>query len=241
MKEITVKLYEFTELSEEVRNEIAERKAFDIMCNVMNSFGEEYRESLKAFEEATGFKARNWSVDYGSHYFSVKTPLDYILGNSYNPIYADEVKGELLFRWCRDFIASNRKGKYFGKLVPHAKDADHLAGLEHVQRHSKVLAEPIEGGWCPWTGCITDCPLVEPIVEFYRNYHRGKYSDDYSLEDLMEDCFGKFFQEWEDDYNSWGNNENGIVEEEIAIKSEGDLFFEDGTKFEGVLPEELAA
>lgn len=237
MKEVKVKLYKFEELSEKVRKEIADKQSFEIMEFVMDGHNREWESSLKHFEDATGFKAKSWEVGYGTNSFRTEVPDDCGMGSYDYPIYPEDCKGKLLFRWCYRFIEYNRNGKYYGKLVPHAKDKDHPAGLEHVKRYSKVLGEPIEGGWCPWTGVCTDCSLVEPIVDFYLNYHRGKFSENYSLEDLIEDCFGKFFSEWQSEYDYYGDNEDGCVEENIIANSEGELFYEDGTKFNGIYEE----
>lgn len=237
MKEVKLKLYKFEELSDEVRKEIAEKRAFDVMGIVMESFGEEFRASLKHFEKATDCKVKSWEVDYGHHYYRLDTD-NVTMGDYYDPVFAKDIKGKLLFRWCYHFINYNREGKYYGKLVPCEVSEEHPRGLRHVKRYSKVFAEPIEGGWCAWTGCCTDCSLVEPIVDFYLNYHRGKYSEGYNLEDLLDDCVEKFFNEWEDEYNAYGDNKDGCVEEHIMINSEGTLFYEDGTEFVGKYEEE---
>lgn len=243
MKEITIRLYKFDELSEEVRKEIAEKESFEVMNFVMDCHACEYKESMKHFENETGFSARDWSVGYGEHDFSVDSPDYAIMGSPDFSIYAEDCKGKLLFRWCCRFIEGNAKGKYHGKLIPHEVDSEHPVGLEHIKRYSKVLIEPIDGGWCPWTGVVTDCPLVEPIVDFYRNYHRGKFSENYSLEDLINDCYEKFFSEWQGEYDAYGDNLDGCVEEHIEINSENDWFFEDGRKFDGDIDEldDLAA
>lgn len=237
MKEVKVKLYKFEELAEEVRKQIAEKESFEVMEFVMDCHNSEWEGSLKHFENATGFDARNWEVGYGTNSFRTESPDEYVTGTYDYPIYAEDCKGKLLFRWCCRFIEDNRNGKYYGILIPHAKDSEHPAGLEHIKRYSKVLGEPIEGGWCPWTGVCTDCSLVEPIVDFYLNYHRGKFSEDYSLEDLIDDCLEKFFDEWQSEYDAYGDNENGCVEEHIEINSDGELFYEDGTKFKGIYEE----
>lgn len=237
MKEAKVKLYSFDELSDDVRKRMAQDAAFDVMYYVMEGHDIEWKASLRHFEQKTGFNAKNWEVGYYTSHFSFSDPAGSVLESDYEPIYAEDCKGKLLFRWCNKFITRNRRGKYYGKLVSHPKDAQHPVGLRHVLRHSKVIAEPITGGWCPWTGCITDCSLVEPIVDFYLNYHRGKFSEDYSLEDLISDCLDKFFSEWESEYNAWGNNEGGCVEEELSARYEDELFYEDGTKFDGIYEE----
>ncbi len=234
MKEVKVKLYKFNELSEEVRKQIAKRDSFEIMEFVMECHNSEWEGSLKHFEDATGFSAKKWEVGYGVNSFQTEIPDEPVMGSYNFPVCAEDCKGKLLFRWCCHFIDKTIKGKYYGKLVPHAKDSEHPAGVEHIYRHSKVLLEAIEGGWCPWTGVCTDCSLVEPIVDFYLNYHRGKFAKDYSLEDLIDDCFEKFFNEWQSEYDAYGDNENGCVEEFIDANSEGDWFYENGTKFKGI-------
>lgn len=237
MKEITIKLYEFDELSEEVRKKIADNQSFKVMESVMDCHNSEYEDSLNHFEDATGFNVKNWEVGYGTSNYRIESQ-GIIMGTYDFPIYAEECRGKLLFRWCRDFIDNNKKGKYYGKLIPHEKDRNHPAGLEHIKRYSKVLSEPIEGGWCPWTGVCTDCPLVEPIVDFYLNFHRGKFTENYSLEDLIEDCVCKFFGEWRSEYEYYGNNKDNSVEEHISINSVGDLYYENGTLFNGILKEQ---
>ena len=237
MEKVKVKLYKFEELSAEVRNQVAEDQAFDVMGVVMDSCGSEYMASLEEFEKATHCEVTDWEVDYYHHYYRVRD-IDPCMGDYNNPLYAEDIKGKLLFRWCYRFIRNNRRGKYYGKLIPHVVDKEHPAGCEHIKRYSKVIKEPIKGGWCAWTGVTTDCPLVEPIVDFYLNYHRGKYSESYNLEDLLNDCVEKFFTEWEDEYNAYGNNKDGCVEEHIQINSEGKLFYEDGREFDGTYEEE---
>lgn len=241
MKTITINLYSFGELAESVRKGIADKKCFDVMNDVMESHGSEYEASLKAFTDATGFGAHGWQVGYYEHRFNRTDPDYAIMGSVDYPLYAEDVKGRLLWRWCYRFVESNRKGTYHGTLVPCEKSEEHPAGVRHVKRYSRATMEPITGGWCPWTGVCTDCALVEPIVDFYLNYHRGKYSESYTLEDLIDDCLEKFFSEWEDEYNAYGNNEDGCVEEELEIRHEGDWFYANGRRFFGDINELKAA
>lgn len=232
MKKITINLYEFGELSDSVRKMIADNERMGVMNDVMGFHASEYEASLKAFKKATGFNARNWEVGYYNHYFCRVNP-DEVMGTWDYPIDAADCNGRLLWRWCYRFVRDNRSGKYYGKLVPHEKDAEHPAGLRHVKRYSRAIMEPVTGGWCPWTGCCTDCALVEPIVDFYLNYHRGKFSEVYSLEDLIDDCLEKFFDEWESEYNAYGDNKDGCVEDELECRYEGDFFYANGKRFTG--------
>lgn len=239
MKERKIKLYTFDELSDEVRNEMAEKASFSVMDEHMTCFfNSDYESSLEAFEKETGFRAKDWEVGYGVSCFSLESPDHHVLGEWDYPVYAEECKGKLLWRWCRRFIDGNRDKKYYGKLVPCGESEKHPAGWEYKKRRSKVLKEDIEGGWCPWTGCLTDCPLVEPIVDFYLNYHRGKFSGEYTLEDLMTDCLDKFFRAWRDEYECYGDNKDGCVEETLSVWYDDKLFFADGTEFHGILEDD---
>lgn len=240
-KTFNITLYEFGELSDEVRQKIAEKKSFDVMEDVMDSYSSEYEASLDAFSDATGFSARSWEVGYCRHSFRRENPDDVVMGTYDYPVAPEDIKGHLLWRWCYRFVRDNRKGKYHGKLVPCEKSKDHPVEQRHVYRHSHATKEPITGGWCPWTGVVTDCALVEPIVDYYLNYHRGKYPEDYSLENLIDDCLEKFFAEWESEYNAYGDNEHGIVEEELECRYDGDYFFANGKRFMGNIEELKAA
>lgn len=232
MKTITINLYEFGELSNDVRKAIIKKRCFDVMERVMGFYNDEYEASLKAFENATGFKACGWEVGYSRHSFRRENPA-HVMGSYYDPVCAEDCKGRLLWRWCYRLIRDNRSGKYYGKLVPHEKDKEHPAGQRHVKRYSRTIMEPITGGWCPWNGCITDYALVEPIVDFYLNYHRGKFSEDYTLEDLIDDCLEKFFDNWESEYNAYGDNKDDCVEKELECIYEGDWFYANGKRYNG--------
>ena len=229
MKNGKIKLFRFEELSESVKNEIVRRDSFVIMDSIMDYKNSEYDASLECFEKETGFAAKNAECGYNGYDFSIENPYD-IFGDS--GIYAKDCKGKLLFRWCYRFIENNRKNKFCKKMIIDTKSQER--SYKSVARYSKILKEPIEGGWCPLTGVYTDCPLVEPIVDFYLNYYRGKFPDNYSLEDLINACFDKFFRGWQEEYEYYGDNTDGCIEEYITVNSEGDLFLEDGTVFKGV-------
>lgn len=234
MKTITINLYEFGELSGEVRKKIVEQKCFDVMDDVMNSFASEYEASLQAFEQATGFGVRGWKVGYYVHQFRRDNPADVVMGTYDYPVEPEDIKGHLLWRWCYRFVRDNRRGEWY-YIGWDKKERVLRLDRGNAERRSRIIMEPITGGWLPWTGVCTDCALVEPIVEFYLNYHRGKFSEDYSLEDLIDDCLEKFFNEWESEYNAYGNNEDNIVEEELTNRHDGDLFFANGKIYEGKL------
>lgn len=53
MKTITLQLYTFDELSEEVQKEIIERERWNIMDQCMEAYGSDYVTSLRTFEKLT--------------------------------------------------------------------------------------------------------------------------------------------------------------------------------------------
>lgn len=232
MKTLTINLYEFGELSDEVRKAVAERECWSVMNFVMECHDSEYEASLEEFESATGYGARDWRVGYREHTFRRKDSTDPVMGTYDYPLYGDDIKGRLLWRWCYRFVRDNRRGEWQHSNWDKKKRMLYCK-RGGAERRSHIIMEPITGGWCPWTGVCTDCALVEPIVDFYLNYHHGKYREDYTLEDLIDDCLEKFFSEWESEYNAYGDNENGIVEEDIEANSDGDWFYADGTRFTG--------
>lgn len=78
MKTITLQLYTFDELSDEVQKEIIERERWNIMEQCMEGYGSDYVTSLRAFEKLTNTQSYSWSVNYSGYDFNFKC--------SYNPI-----------------------------------------------------------------------------------------------------------------------------------------------------------
>lgn len=61
MKTITLQLYTFDELSEEVQKEIIERERWNIMDQCMEAYGSDYVTSLRTFEKLTNTQSCSWS------------------------------------------------------------------------------------------------------------------------------------------------------------------------------------
>jgi len=64
MKTITLQLYTFDELSDEVQKEIIERERWNIMEQCMEGYGSDYVTALRAFEKLTNTQSYSWSVNY---------------------------------------------------------------------------------------------------------------------------------------------------------------------------------
>jgi len=100
MKTITLQLYTFDELSEEVQKEIIERERWNIMDQCMEAYGSDYVTSLRTFEKLTNTQSCSWSVNYSGYNFNFKynnNPIFECPIDCSNDIYAEELCGKLLF------------------------------------------------------------------------------------------------------------------------------------------------
>lgn len=55
MKEVTMKLYTFSELSEDVQKSIVERERFNVMGEAMECYSSDWEGSLKKIRETDGY------------------------------------------------------------------------------------------------------------------------------------------------------------------------------------------
>ena len=107
MKTITLQLYTFDELSEEVQKEIIERERWNIMDQCMEAYGSDYVTSLRTFEKLTNTQSCSWSVNYSGYNFNFKynnNPIFECPIDCSNDIYAEELCGKLLFRYINNNI-----------------------------------------------------------------------------------------------------------------------------------------
>ncbi len=221
MKEVTMKLYTFSELSEDVRKAIVENERFNVMDNAMGCYASDWKGSLKKFEGLTGTTLRGWQVDYcgcrtGRVYFNHDGP---ILGNHENGFYPDELKGKHLFRYLNNEILPfiTRKKKYWGKFKYESDGVQ----LKCTERTSRIFYSSEE---CTLTGFCGDYSLVKTILDYCREWPKHPET---TLEDLYTDCYSKFMNDWHQEYQGCATDE--YVHEDLMERDV--LYFEDGTKF----------
>ena len=214
-----IKLYTFDELPEDAQKVVIERERDNIGYTSAQSYAEDWEASLKKFEELIGITVR-YSVEYdgsGSDYsFDFNEAVYY---NSECTIWDDEVKGRLLARFLDKIYYDIRSRKFI-----HSGMRENVLRCDGKKtKHSRIMW--VENN-CPLTGCIYDCPLLEPIYEWQK-----KWDMDISLHDLIDKCLDKFFTEWESDMEHCYDDE--FVAEIISVNSNGDLYYENGTLYEG--------
>lgn len=218
MIEVTLKLYHFDELSDDAKHEVCEREreesnGFGYRCQEYDA--EERIATLDKFCETFGIK---YEIDYDhNHRFITWKFENYDLDD-------EEICGKYLWRFLNRYYYDIRSRKYYGKLIPHEKDSEHPAGLEHVMRHSRIIWGEHD---CPFTGMCYDCDILDKIFAWYK-------SPDWeiSLHDLLDDCFHHYLRLWseEDEYRMTDES----IGDMISANWDDKLFYEDGTEFNGI-------
>lgn len=229
MKEVKVKLYKFEELSEEVRKSIVDKERWNVGYKTMDCYASDYEGTLKKFSELMGVKV-HYEVDYCGYHFFFDFQNDHAFGNYWLDycISHEECTGKLLRRWLNN------------NFMPFALDAKKYykydAGYDrekhrwNKQRFSKIQRESWDN--CPLTGMCYDYEVMQPIVETLAK----PISKSFSLKDLVEKCLGNLFSAWHEEYEYWCDTDSAI-EEQLTNWNEGNLFYEDGTKFNGIYEE----
>lgn len=230
MKTITLQLYSFDELPEEIQKEIIERERWNIMEQCMECYGKDYVASLRAFETLTDTTSCNWHVDYCGYRFDFKYSNDPIFEcpvNCDNDIYAEDLCGRLLFRYINNnIIPYITQGEYFSTLDKYIDGK-----YTYKSKRSRIIKSP--GDDCPLTGKCYDYYLLDPIIQYYKNW--CSYADNFSFTDLIEQCYDSFFKCWHEEYEYWADNENAIREELHHNQYEDMLYYEDGTVYTGYI------
>lgn len=229
----TIKLYEYSELSETAKETIRDKwRSHD----VMEGYNSDYIATMNAFEKLCDIKICRWEVSDWNHRFDI----DYGCTGVYeypdkdelwNWVYLDDLKGKHLFR----YVSTN--------IIPYIVKRKELWKNYPKKFVSRVNyeTEP-EKGTCPLTGVCMDCDIIEPLMKYYRNWARD-YNDDYTFADLMEECVESFFKAWQSEWEYRMSDES--IDEDIEANTTWmsgkelvtQMYFADGTEYNGELDE----
>jgi len=225
MKDLSITLYKFSELSEEVKEELVDKMRFDIGYDIMDCWNDDRMETLKKFSELMGVEVYNMRVDYCGMYFNFRFTNETPLMGDYNgkEFYAEDITGKLLRRYLNNnfmYLAIPRK-KYYKYEAGWNKEKNRW----NKQRYSRIFYESWDN--YPLTGVCYDYDILKPIVDCLSK----PISDSYSLYDLVEDALHNFFKEWQHEYECWCENQEGCVEEELENRYCNEVFYEDGTMY----------
>lgn len=224
MKEFKIKLFKFDELSEKVRKSLIEKERWDLGDRAMAYNSDDRQGTLNAFEKVFGVHLE-YQVNYCGHWCHLNFDDDAIFSGykngEYFEILAEEVSGKLLLRYLNSkFLDLHYPKKSWGKYKMGEN------GKYHAKtRRSKILWEDC----CPLTGVCYDEDILNPIREYLK-----KPDMNLTLKDLLEECADKFILEWHKEWEYCCDNEK-FLEEEFENAHEDDLYFKDGTIFQGIL------
>ena len=147
MREITIKLYTFDELSDE-----AKKRAHETFLSTGDYWGAsgDATATIKKVEELFGIKLSDWEIgSYCPHYPTVT------FENS---------------RWCNDALdlKGNRARAYlwnnFGKVLLTGRYYSKWHGTKY--EHSRFFFDRVYDGTCPLTGVCFDCDALDPMAYF---------------------------------------------------------------------------
>jgi hypothetical protein len=213
MKTIEVKLYKFEELSEE-----AKEKAIEKWRNSGTDFhGDEYRDTLKKFEESFPIKVKDWSIDpWGGSYIN-----SYFTGD-------DDIK-ELSGIRLMKYLWNNYQAKQF-----FSRGQRYQVHSREKISHARIRSEKLKNGYynsyysaitleagCVLTGCGVDYDILNPIYKFLES------PDNRTFESLLEECLESWRKSWEKEME-YQNSDEYISEEIIANECD---FTEDGEMY----------
>lgn len=232
MKELHLKLYSFSELSDDAKKKVMDKYRLQIQSDAMlYGYGSEWENTLKEFSNIFDITVYNWHVCDSDYSFRFRFDHDFAIdwNYGYDGILAEELKGRLLLRYLnRNIVPYTYKPRYyFGKSI-HDESGKYIGCKKRI---SKILKDDC----CPLTGCCYDYNILNHLFEYLK-----KPDMDLSLHDLVEKCLDGFFKDWEKDWEYCASDE--FVAEELEYNQYEDyLYFEDGTKYDGPNPNEFAA
>lgn len=215
MKEITIKAYEVTELSDK-----AKEKAYYKWLEHREYFwSSENEASLRAFEDVFPIKISGWSYGGQGSYVSWDMYADHDI---------DELSGQRLatYLWnnYRDTLYQKKYRNSFRRdkriihpMVTQKKALDRTTKEEYFWTvvHSNLFVDTYN---CPLTGYIIDNSLLDPIWKFMEN------PDNTTFYNLIDTCLDSWLKDCDEDYEHCSSMEYFVED----MESNGILFDESG-------------
>lgn len=216
MKEVKVKLYEFSELSEQAK-EVARNLYRENNTDDASFIYDEARASVQAFHKIFGTKEgnRNWleEIDFSR----VKDQVLRLNGDRLQRYIWNNYRNDL---W---------KGKYYS-----VKTKDHQ--IFHKRVETKVYKSGNIGNYyysaitldncCPLTGVCYDDSLLKPMYDFLDARPEGSVANT-TFEDIIWDCFEALKKDLTDE-EEYMNSDRYINE---RLEESNNMFTENGVEF----------
>ena len=155
MREATVKVLSFDELSDEAK----ERAHQDWLGKGLpHNWAREARKTIEAFENEFGVKVEDWWYDSSGYSFNLDT------GNIDDDVLA--LKGNRARAWFWNHHGGcllSPNVRYFTHVDGKRVEA---IGVDNIKYRSNVNFDRVYDGTCPWTGVCFDCNALDPIAYF---------------------------------------------------------------------------
>lgn len=213
MKEITIKLYDYDELSSEAKGRALEEWRSG---DVEHFWGREVIDTLGCLQEELGIEVSRWEYssyghDVGVIRFSSYTDDQLNLAGRRAQAFLWNNFAHLIVQPRKKWYSKNRDGQVDLSGCLHCYD-----GWSNMYRKSKVFFERTYNGTCPLTGVCFDNDALDPLVCFCLGMEWDEKSKKRvmipqskrtmwtvtTVEDVIRECVDSLLQSAQDDWDS---------------------------------------
>jgi hypothetical protein len=174
MRQETINIYKFSELSEK-----AQRHAWENGPDFSGDSGSDYRATLAAFEKIFDISVYRWNVNDYNYDFA------YVTAGAANGAPDGDPLRFARYMW-NNYAEYITKGKYYstpGRWIN--------GKYNYKFRYSRATFEMDN---CPLTGYCADMDILQPVIDCL---HYKRFFD--SFDDLIDACLTAFFRSWQAD------------------------------------------
>ena len=185
MRQQTINIYKFDELSEEVQENVID----DFNCDDLYPWYNDNVDTRTAFESIFPIKIDDWDCDIHRRSF-----ITFHIDNDIKKEIL-EFTGIRLMKYILNMYSDYLfKGKYY------STQGSYLNGeFTYKYKHSKIIKDTC----CVLTGYYMDDSILNPIYNFLKHP-----SNDITLYDLMEDCLNSWVVTFESDIKDFYSKES---------------------------------
>lgn len=212
MKEITIKLYDYDELSPEAKRRALEEWRSE---DVEHFCGREVEDTLDKLQEELGIKVSRWSYsphdhDSGNIQFTLYNDDQLTLSGQRAQAFLWNKFAHLIVQPRKKWYSKNRDGRVDLSGCLHCDD-----GWTNMYRTSNVFFDRTYNGTCPLTGVCFDNDALDPLAYFCLGVEwdekekkrvmipqskRARWATT-TVEDVLCDCVDSLLQSAQDDWN----------------------------------------
>ena len=213
MKEITIRLYDYDELSPEAKKRALEKWR---SADIEHFWGRELEDTLKELQKELGISVTQWEYtptyyDSGVIRFTHYTDDQLNLAGRRAQAFLWNNFAHLIMQPRKQWYAKHRDGRVDLSGSLHCSDE-----WENMYRKSKVFFDRTYDGSCPLTGVSFDNDALDPLVYFcfgvewdekagkrvmIPQSRRARWMTT-TVEDVLRDCVDSLFRSAQNDWKS---------------------------------------